>query len=258
MKLLIGEKLKYYRRKMELTQEDVANHLGCSYQAVSKWERDEGYPEITMLPSIANYLGITVDELIGMDEIASKNRYDEINAQWEHNNRLGKETGDRKYNEKNVSLMRNALKTYPNDQLLLVQLSTSLEKLSGTESEKDANLRESVRLQEEILRGEDSEVRSATLYNICFAYEKLGMHEKAIETAMKLPNLYKARENALALLGTIEEKHFASKNAVEPLKWALDLHLRTLAETEREDEYLDIKNEMDKLFERISLIIKAD
>ena len=239
MKLLIGEKLKYYRRRMELTQEDVANHLGCSYQAISKWERDEGYPEITMLPSIANYLGITVDELIGMEEIASKKRYDEINAQWEHNNRLGKDTGDAEYNLKNVSLMRNALKTYPNDQLLLVQLSTSLEKLSGTESEKDANLRESVRLQEEILRGEDSEVRSATLYNICFAYEKLGMHEKAIETAMKLPNLYKARENAIVALSSGEEARKTAHEALKTLDWVLKHHLTALAKEENDEMYLE-------------------
>ena len=67
--------------------------------------------------------------------------------------------------------MRDSLRTFPNDGLLLVQLSTSLEKLDGTKEEKAKYLRESIALQEQILRyGEDSQVRSATQYNICFSY----------------------------------------------------------------------------------------
>lgn len=251
MKLLIGHNLRKYRREKGLTQEEVATHLGVSYQAVSKWERDEGYPEITMLPSLANYLGITVDELIGMAEIASKNRYDEINAEWMENNSLGKEKGDEKYHVKNVQLMRDALKTYPNDQLLLVQLSTSLVKLSGSEKEKRDRLLECVRLQEQILSGEDSEVRSATLYNICFDYEKLGEHEKAVAAAEKLPNLYKARENAFALLGSPNEKRQASVDGIEALKWVIWLHINTLAETDGKEKYLDMYRRIREFLEQI-------
>lgn len=50
MELIIGEKLKNLRRSKDLTQEEVATHLGISFQAISKWERGEGYPDITMLP----------------------------------------------------------------------------------------------------------------------------------------------------------------------------------------------------------------
>ncbi|MBR4940885.1 MAG: helix-turn-helix domain-containing protein [Clostridia bacterium] len=238
MKLLIGKRLRAYRREKSLTQEDVAQHLGESYQAVSKWERDEGYPEITMLPALANYLGISVDELIGMEEIASKNRYDEINAIWSENHSLGKSTGDEAYHVKNVELMRNGLKLYPNDQLLLVQLSTSLSKLSGSEKEKLERLREIVRIEEQILSGEDSEVRSSTLYNICFDYELLGEHEKALETANKLPNLFKSRENAFAVLGSDEEKKNNSKQALKTLKWILHLHFETLGKCENSPDYL--------------------
>ena len=70
MELIIGKKLKNLRRSKDLTQEEVASHLGISFQAISKWERGEGYPDITMLPILANYFHVTVDELIGMDEIA--------------------------------------------------------------------------------------------------------------------------------------------------------------------------------------------
>ena len=68
MELMIGEKLKKLRRNRDLTQEEVATHIGISYQAISKWERGDGYPDITMLPALANNFGVSVDELIGMDE----------------------------------------------------------------------------------------------------------------------------------------------------------------------------------------------
>lgn len=49
MNLLIGENIKRMRREGDLTQEEVAAHLGISFQAISKWERADGYPDITML-----------------------------------------------------------------------------------------------------------------------------------------------------------------------------------------------------------------
>ena len=58
----------------------VATHLGISYQAISKWERGDGYPDITMLPALANYFAVSVDELIGMEEITSASKLDEIIA----------------------------------------------------------------------------------------------------------------------------------------------------------------------------------
>ena len=69
MELMIGNKLKKLRRDKDLTQEEVATHLGISYQAISKWERGDGYPDIAMLPTLANYFGVSVDELIGIEEI---------------------------------------------------------------------------------------------------------------------------------------------------------------------------------------------
>lgn len=244
MKLRIGENIKKYRRERELTQEEVAAHLGVSFQAVSKWERGDGYPDITMLPALANYFSVSVDDLIGMNEIAKSDKYAEINRKWEENNKRG-------LHRDNIALMREALKLFPNDALLLVQLSASLEKLDGTREEKAAHLKESIWVQEQILRyGEDSEVRGATLYNICFAYWKSGEYVKALEQARKLPNLYKARENALVYFLKGAEKHDVAKEALESLAWAMSLHLTALAETENDPAYYEkICRVFDILFE---------
>ena len=72
MELMIAEKVKKYRRERDMTQEALAQALGVAPQSVSKWECGEGYPDITLLPAIANFFEITVDELIGNDEISAK------------------------------------------------------------------------------------------------------------------------------------------------------------------------------------------
>ena len=72
MNLMIGERIKKYRRERDMTQDELAQVLGVSPQSVSKWECGDGYPDITLLPSIANYFEVTVDELIGNDEISAR------------------------------------------------------------------------------------------------------------------------------------------------------------------------------------------
>ncbi len=69
MKLKIDETILRCRREKNLTQEELAAALGVSPQSISNWEHG-GYPDIELLPSIANFFGITVDELIGNDKIS--------------------------------------------------------------------------------------------------------------------------------------------------------------------------------------------
>lgn len=233
MNLSIGMNIRRLRLEKGLTQEDVAEHLGISFQAVSKWERGEGYPDIEILPALSNYFGISIDGLLGVSDAEKKQRYGDINALWAKNNKEGRHSV-------NTSLMKTALRDFPNDPLFLVQLSTSLEKINGTPEERERNLRESVAVQEQIINFcPDCEVRGATLYNICFAYEKLGEHEKAVSQARKLPNLYKGRENALVYLLSGEEKRETALEALKPLSWGIVHHLTALYEAEGNKEYLE-------------------
>jgi transcriptional regulator with XRE-family HTH domain len=67
--LFISENLRKLRKGKDLTQEEAAEILNVSPQSVSKWERGETLPDITLLPSLANLYKVTVDTLIGMDKI---------------------------------------------------------------------------------------------------------------------------------------------------------------------------------------------
>lgn len=68
MKIKIGENIKRLRKAKNVTQEQVADVLGISVTAVSKWERGETYPDITLLFPLAHYFEVTLDELMGYDE----------------------------------------------------------------------------------------------------------------------------------------------------------------------------------------------
>ena len=64
MEMTIGKRIAILRRKKSLKQEDLANVLGVSPQAVSKWENDQTCPDISLLPGLAALLGVSVDELL--------------------------------------------------------------------------------------------------------------------------------------------------------------------------------------------------
>lgn len=61
----IGERLAYLRKQHNLTQNDLALQLQVTYQAISKWERNENLPDVFTLQKIAQIYNISVDELLG-------------------------------------------------------------------------------------------------------------------------------------------------------------------------------------------------
>ena len=65
MNLNFSENLKRLRKEKGVTQEKLSEIVGVSAQSVSRWELSICYPDIEMLPGIANYFGVTVDELLG-------------------------------------------------------------------------------------------------------------------------------------------------------------------------------------------------
>ena len=65
MQIQLGGRLRELRRRDGRTQEDLAQALDVTPQAVSRWEKNICYPDISLVPSIANYFGVTIDELFG-------------------------------------------------------------------------------------------------------------------------------------------------------------------------------------------------
>ncbi|HHX72295.1 MAG TPA: helix-turn-helix transcriptional regulator [Clostridiales bacterium] len=64
----LGKRIANLRREKELKQDDLAQMLDVSPQAVSKWENDQTCPDISLVPELAKILGVTVDELLSGKE----------------------------------------------------------------------------------------------------------------------------------------------------------------------------------------------
>lgn len=73
MNIKIAENLQLLRKQKKMTQEEIANLFGVTSQSVSKWELGLSCPDITLLPEIAQFYEVSVDELLGVKQITSIN-----------------------------------------------------------------------------------------------------------------------------------------------------------------------------------------
>ena len=119
MNIFLSEQLKRLRKEKGNTQEALAEQLGITMQAVSKWERDEGYPDITLLPAIASYYNVSIDDLLGVGKIEKEKKLSELSDKYNELFRAGK-TSER------VALCRAAVKEFPNDLRVIHKLMYAL------------------------------------------------------------------------------------------------------------------------------------
>lgn len=82
MDILIAKNIKHLRTEKGITQEQLAEALNVSCAAVSKWERGESYPDITLLQPLAYYFGVTLDTLMGYSEEKVRRDIEETLAQY--------------------------------------------------------------------------------------------------------------------------------------------------------------------------------
>ena len=81
MKLNISESIRRLRREADMTQEEVAAALGVTYQAVSRWENGQSYPDIELLPSLAALFGVDMDRLFGIDDDNMEAQFDKYHRE---------------------------------------------------------------------------------------------------------------------------------------------------------------------------------
>ena len=184
--LFIAENLKSLRKEKNLTQEEAAEMLGVSPQSVSKWERGDTYPDITLLPALANLYKTSVDAIIGMDKIndnqAKTAIYEKSHSHFRNNNYAAA-----------AEVLSEALKIFPNDEGFISELAMALA-LEGNED----NLNRAVALCERILSSSaGSKVHHTTRAALCFIYLKSGDQEKAAAAAKNLPHIRECRETIL-------------------------------------------------------------
>ncbi len=107
----IGNKIKELRKQRGITQEQLANSIGVSFQAVSKWENNIALPDISLAPALANYFGVSMDILFdfNLKEIEEK-AFAIAKESWKYRD------SDR---DKARSIIDGGLAIYPDNDILL-------------------------------------------------------------------------------------------------------------------------------------------
>lgn len=82
---IIGQNIKKLRAERAVTQEQLAEKLCISYQAVSKWETGVAVPDTMLLPQIANFFEVTIDDLFKINMVAYRNRAHRLASCYERN-----------------------------------------------------------------------------------------------------------------------------------------------------------------------------
>ncbi|MBR5264218.1 MAG: helix-turn-helix domain-containing protein [Clostridia bacterium] len=182
----LSQNLKILRMKNNFTQEDVADYLNITPQSVSKWERGETYPDITLLPALANLFETSIDLLMGMDTIrAEKTIYNIHNMA--HN-----EMKECEY-EKAEKIYRDALVSYPNNGEMFYGISCALA------LQKKYN--KAIFYIEKGLKISTNRKQVSTMYALlCYLYLVINDFDKALCLAKNLPHSRESREVVLPFI----------------------------------------------------------
>ncbi|MDR0857563.1 MAG: helix-turn-helix transcriptional regulator [Oscillospiraceae bacterium] len=220
MTINIGANLKRLRRGRDITQEELSALLGVSPQSVSNWERGDCYPDTELLPKLAAYFEVTLDELFGMSKQLEEERIaDALYTE-----------GDGLFAAKSLEALLDSLERwrgiaedYPHNDLAQVRYASRLTSAASPYgAEEDAkNKRTAIKLLETVLgRSTDSLIRSEAESMLVRAYSAAGETQKAYELVKKLPGSNQTMENAYCYL-SVFDKNFREQTDKERIKAAL-------------------------------------
>lgn len=221
MNMYIGENIKRLRLAKNITQEKLAEYLNISAPAVSKWERGETLPDITMVVPLASYFGVTSDELLGFDEAAEKADIQKRLEEYFDLQRAGMV-------DKCPPLIIALRKEYPNDFLVAVIYMWEL--IGGrADNSQEILLKyadEFMPICERILNeSTTTSTRTQAAHIMAKIYNARGEYEKAVACLDDIPNLYATKNQLLEQLhakDTEEFRYLVNKNMDELLGLAFN------------------------------------
>ena len=211
MQIKIGDKIRELRHRDGRKQEDLANALGVTSQAVSRWEANGGYPDLEMLPAIANYFGVTIDELFGYHndrEQKIRTLVDQINDMNFKNNGVDINIAEC------IALAREAMIEFPGNEEVMLSLASVLYNagyvrygeyhltdeegydIYDTARHREyAEWREAISIYEKLLTTlEEGDLRQKAVRELTQLYLNTGEHERALSLIVTAPNIYGSRE----------------------------------------------------------------
>lgn len=211
MQLDLGINIRQLRRRDKKTQEALAEALGVTSQAVSRWESGGSYPDMTLIPSIANCFGVSIDELFGYIN-QRELKIDELVTQIYEMERKNRGVD---YNiSERIAFAREALLEFPGNDKLMLALASVLYRAGGVrygechliddegysvyDVEKHKTYeewREAIPLYEKALETLPAgKLRDRALDELSQLYLNMGELEKGMALAESAPDMWNSRE----------------------------------------------------------------
>lgn len=194
--IALGEKIKSLRKQKNVSQEVFANYLGVSFQAVSKWENGITMPDVTMIPAIASFFGISTDELFDFNRYETEKKVEAIVS--EHSKYWDSDKA------KAEKIIRDGLKQYPGNDVLLNCL------IGVLPLPEKSN--EVINVAKSLIEGTRfDDVRLDAYRIMAEAYIAQGEYLAAKSAIEQIPELYFSKLEVAAELLTGEEKYEAAQ-----------------------------------------------
>ena len=211
MQLDLGNNIRQLRRRDKRTQEALAEALGVTSQAVSRWESGGSFPDMNLIPSIANYFGVSIDELFGYTNDRTK-RIDELVTQIY--DMIRQNNGVDNNISECIAFARNALVEFPGNEKLMLALASVLntagyvrygechlideEGYSVYDTEKHKayeEWREAIPLYEKVLETlPNGRLRDRAVEELSQLYVNVGSYDKSLALAESAPKMWNSRE----------------------------------------------------------------
>ncbi|MDR0937251.1 MAG: helix-turn-helix domain-containing protein [Oscillospiraceae bacterium] len=198
MSIHISDNIKRLRRLRGLTQEALAEVLDVSAQSVSRWECGENFPDITLLPAIANFFDVSTDVLLGMDELRDTKRVEEARAKTDE---IARDWNYPKKAEETLAIWSELARDMPNNWDVQVTYARAIEIFADPmyiPAEDAANyISKVLPIYERILGNcTDDNIRCRAISWLTLRYCALEELDKAREYANRLPAAEFSREMA--------------------------------------------------------------
>lgn len=221
----IGDRIKEYRKKAKMTQEQLAARLNVTFQSVSKWETNTASPDLSTIILLTRLFGITADELLGLNDREPDKRYSELKEAYKHTYK----TED--FSERQ-SICETAVSEYPGDMYWLCNLAWVISNRSfeySREEEYVAEQEKAIRLFDSVIRNcNDGVLKGNAIEGITQLLNWRGRKDEARRYAEMLPERQPVSrdaviENCLSDEELVVFKQKRIMSYLERILWELSL-----------------------------------
>ena len=192
----LGEKIKSLRKQKNISQEVFANYLGVSFQAVSKWENGYTMPDVTMIPAIASFFGVSTDELFDFNLFEMERQVEAIcHEAYKYRFTDGAES---------ERILREGLQRFPGNDIILNNLLYTLDYQTRAD--------EVITLCKTLIEStKDDSVKYDACRILASCYKENGQNDLVKPTLEIIPEIYFSKLELMASLLDGEDSYEAAQ-----------------------------------------------